>query len=219
MHNLQIMGLVYGSGIIERYNLTASTSLVLMALCFHYNVKRNDSFPSQELIASKTNLSKSSLVRAIKQLLQAGLILKTKNKYGNLYKFTQKFFDELNLTPDTIQNENYENSKRNLHDNKENNNIKNKTILNKNTSLFKPLNKVSGVINRLEYKGLRTNSNHAQIEHMLKYQYWKHIPSGKTLKALPDVGTHLLIKYHKTENLIQFLESGLIDRIENFKAG
>lgn len=56
-----------------------------------------------------------------------------------------------------------------------------------------------------------------QIEQMLKYQFWKHIPTGKIYKTIPDIGNHLLIRYHKDAQMVEFLEYNLTDKLENFQ--
>lgn len=55
-----------------------------------------------------------------------------------------------------------------------------------------------------------------QIEQMLEYQYWKHLPTGKIYAVKPDIGIHLLIRYHKNLNMVEFLEHQLIDKLDNF---
>ena len=74
----------------------------------------------------------------------------------------------------------------------------------------------SGVINHPEIKTSLSTSEHDHIKQMLKHKYWRHVPSGKVLQVKPDVGTHLLIRYHSNENMVEFLESGLIDRLDRF---
>jgi predicted transcriptional regulator len=54
------------------------------------------------------------------------------------------------------------------------------------------------------------------INQMLKYKHWRHIPTGKILQALPDVGTHLLVKYWKDEEMVTFIENGFTDKIIKF---
>lgn len=61
-------------------------------------------------------------------------------------------------------------------------------------------------------------SEPSQIKSMLKNKYWRHIPSGKVLQVLPDVGKHLLIKYYKDENMVLFYYNGLIDKLNCFEA-
>ena len=51
---------------------------------------------------------------------------------------------------------------------------------------------------------------------MLKHKYWKHVPSGNVLKVKPDIGNHLLIRYYGKENMVEFIESGLIDNLNKF---
>ena len=94
--------------------------------------------------------------------------------------------------------------------------VENKNPVNKGAYLRTLLLTPDGFIhenNKIDLKA----SESSMIESMLKYQYWKHIPSSKTLKVKPDIGQHLLIKYHKQENMVMFLENGLIDKLENFE--
>ncbi|MGD9581329.1 MAG: helix-turn-helix domain-containing protein [Vampirovibrionia bacterium] len=187
--NTKLMSLIYSSAIGERFKLSNSTLIVLFALCFHYNGNRNDSFPGQQLISSKTGLSISSIKRAIKELLQCGLILKSRNRYGNLYKFTQKFFDELNLTSEIAQNKSSKRFKKTPSCNEQTNNIN----LNKN------------------------NSFSIKLNHLMQFKYWKHKNTGQIYQIKPDIGTHLLIKIDMNNKQIFFNEHNLFDSIENFE--
>lgn len=72
--------------------------------------------------------------------------------------------------------------------------------------------------NHLEIKQLKISSDSEQIKQMLKHQYWKHLPTGKICKVKPDMGIHLLIRYHKNEKMVEFLESGLCDQLDNFES-
>jgi predicted transcriptional regulator len=81
---------------------------------------------------------------------------------------------------------------------------------------FRSLINMPGVLNPEKINSSSGCSEEPQINKMLKYKYWQHIPSGKILKALPDVGTHILIKYYKTENMVMFPEAGICDVLEHF---
>ncbi|MGD9581781.1 MAG: helix-turn-helix domain-containing protein [Vampirovibrionia bacterium] len=65
---------------------------------------------------------------------------------------------------------------------------------------------------------LEISLEYTQIKQMIKQQYWKHIPTNKVLKVKPDIGSHLLIRYYKNENMVEFIECGLIDKLENFES-
>lgn len=60
-------------------------------------------------------------------------------------------------------------------------------------------------------------SDQTLIKQMLEHQYWQHIPTGKVLRVKPDVGDHILIKYYKQDNLVQFIEDTFCDILTNFK--
>lgn len=81
---------------------------------------------------------------------------------------------------------------------------------------FRSLLNLPGVILPDENKVDSKASKEPVINQMLKSKYWQHIPSGKKVQVKPDIGQHLLIKYHKAENMVTFLEIGLTDKIENF---
>lgn len=55
------------------------------------------------------------------------------------------------------------------------------------------------------------------IELMLKYKYWRHIPTQRIYIALPDVGSHILIRYNAKENKVTFIENDFTDRLDNFE--
>lgn len=105
--NTHLMGLIYNSGISKHLDLSNPAIIVLNSLAFHFNTRRKDMFPTQELIASKTNLSTSSIKRGLNELLVKGVIIKTKKSKSstNLYKFTQKFFELVNLNCTIVQND------------------------------------------------------------------------------------------------------------------
>lgn len=98
-------------------NLTAVTKLVLIELSTHYNEAENGAvvFPSLEYIAETIDQSLTSVKQAVKDLINAGLIIKTKrsNVKGNFnkYLFTSKITglkspDRINYSCDTIKVQN-----------------------------------------------------------------------------------------------------------------
>lgn len=72
-------------------NLTAVTKLVLIELSTHYNEAENGAvvFPSLEYIAETIGQSLTSVKQAVRDLINAGLIIKTKrsNVKGNFNKY------------------------------------------------------------------------------------------------------------------------------------
>lgn len=94
--------------------------------------------------------------------------------------------------------------------------VENKNPKNKGAYLRSLLN-LSNDFTYPETKTLVSSLEHSKIEQMLKYQFWKHIPTGKKYKIAPDIGNHLLIRYHKEANMVEFLEYELIDKLENFQ--
>ena len=75
---------------IGKYNLTATAKLVLILLTTHYNESKNGNvvFPSMPYIAETLGIGLTATKKAIKDLIEQGLILKSKrNKVrGNLNK-------------------------------------------------------------------------------------------------------------------------------------
>ena len=94
--------------------------------------------------------------------------------------------------------------------------VENKNPHNKGAYLRALLNTPGNISTDYEKSSSRP-SEQPLIKRMLKHQYWKHIPSGQTLKVKPDIGEHLLIRYYSAENLIEFFENGLTDSLFNFK--
>lgn len=76
---------------IGKYNLTATAKLVLILLTTHYNEPKNGNvvFPSMPYIAETLGIGLTATKKAIKDLIEEGLILKSKrNKVrGNLNKY------------------------------------------------------------------------------------------------------------------------------------
>ena len=74
---------------LSQFKLTPTAKLVLLELSSFYNPKKVDMFPKQKTLAKKLGISERSVVRAIQELLNEGLIL-VECKYTNHYKFTSK---------------------------------------------------------------------------------------------------------------------------------
>lgn len=74
---------------LQQFNITPSAKLVLLYLSTCYNPNKSDIYPKQKTIANKIGISERSTVRAINELVKAGLILKVCN-YTNRYKITSK---------------------------------------------------------------------------------------------------------------------------------
>ena len=56
--------------------IPANAKLVLFALIYHANRKTGEAFPSWELLASETGLSRSSISRSLGRMVKAGLVTK-----------------------------------------------------------------------------------------------------------------------------------------------
>ncbi|MEW5820863.1 MAG: helix-turn-helix domain-containing protein [Cyanobacteriota bacterium] len=68
-------------------------------------------------------------------------------------------------------------------------------------------------INNYEFK---EEKEEQKINKMVKFKFWKHIPSNKVLQVLPDVGTHILIQFNSSTNTVSFIEENLSDILDNF---
>lgn len=98
---------------LSQFDVTPTAKLVLLELSAFYNPKKADVYPKQKKLAEKIGVSERSIVRAIQELVKAGLIL-IESKYTNHYVFTSKigflpsqneyFFDPDNMSDDLGQN-------------------------------------------------------------------------------------------------------------------
>ena len=90
---------------LSQYDITPTAKLVLLLLTDCYNPKHADVFPKQKTIAEKLGISDRSVVRAIQELVTAGLIL-IECKNTNRYILTDKLsiLDRQNdtFTPDNL---------------------------------------------------------------------------------------------------------------------
>jgi DNA-binding Lrp family transcriptional regulator len=109
---------------LQQFKLTPTAKLVLLELSSFYNPKKADMFPKQKTLAKKIGISERSVVRAIQELLNEGLIM-VECKYTNHYKFTSrivaqqpenKIFSNENMSEDLGQNDNKLNDKLAQHE-------------------------------------------------------------------------------------------------------
>ncbi len=110
---------------LSQFSITPTAKLVLMYLAGCFNPQKKDIFPKQKTIAQKIGVSERSVVRAICELVKAGLIL-IECKYTNRYKFTPYFLSSLGIShfslhfdemsDKTSQNGNCINDKMSAHD-------------------------------------------------------------------------------------------------------
>lgn len=55
------------------------------------------------------------------------------------------------------------------------------------------------------------------INEMLKFQYWKHLPTNKIIKIKPDIGNHINLNYDSKTQMVIIHKENIIDKLENFK--
>ena len=89
---------IYFNEIAQKFNLKQSPLLVLIGMANHYNPNKFIIFPRQDYLAKNLNMSEATVVRAVKELSDKGLILKSRKRSGNIYKFTNLFFQSVNLS-------------------------------------------------------------------------------------------------------------------------
>ena len=89
---------------LSQYEITPVAKLVLLYLTTCYNPKHADVFPKQKTIADKIGVSERSVIRAIQELVKAGLIL-IECKHTNRYKLIQNTTSQLSQTDKLSQNE------------------------------------------------------------------------------------------------------------------
>ena len=110
---------------LQQFEITPTAKLVLLYLSSCYNPKKADMFPKQKTIAAKIGVSERSVVRAVSELIQAGLII-VECKYSNRYKFTsrivaeqpqnEKNFEQENMSDKDSQNVIQQDDKMSEHD-------------------------------------------------------------------------------------------------------
>ena len=89
---------------LNRFDLSPTAKLVLLALVDCYNPRTEEIFPKQKTIAEQLGISVSSVIRAIKELAHAQIVI-YETKSTNRYKLTPTFFTLVKLTAASSQNE------------------------------------------------------------------------------------------------------------------
>ena len=100
---------------LSQFNLKPTTKLVLLYLSGCYNPKHADVFPKQKTIALQMGISEASVIRAIQELHEEGLII-SERKYTNRYRFTSRILNLGGLVEDfseanKMQVKNYQNER------------------------------------------------------------------------------------------------------------
>lgn len=159
---------------LSQFEITPTAKLVLLYLSSCYNPKKTDMFPKQKTIALKIGISERSVVRAICELIKAGLII-AECKYTNRYKFTskiaeklrigEKFFAPDNLSENECQNDVLEDDKLSLH---------------KHEPTSEPINKPASVE---EYKLLKQYALEHKARNINAYVNWLK-SSGKAKEII-----------------------------------
>lgn len=78
---------------LSQFDVSPIAKLVLLELSACYNPKKVDVFPKQKTLAKKIGVSERSIIRAVQELVKAGVIL-IESKYTNHYIFTSKIVCE-----------------------------------------------------------------------------------------------------------------------------
>lgn len=102
---------------LSQFNLKPTTKLVLLYLCDCYNPRHGEMFPKQSTIASKLGISEVSVIRAVQELHEEGLLI-SERKYTNRYKFTSRIVSEhpIKKIDNNIQKDSSEPIKKIAHD-------------------------------------------------------------------------------------------------------
>ena len=88
---------------LNKFDLSPTAKLVLLALIDCYNPRKEEIYPKQKTIADDLGISDRSVTRAIKEITDAGLLI-YERKYQNRYKMTPVFFGLLSLKVDPSNN-------------------------------------------------------------------------------------------------------------------
>ena len=78
---------------LQQFNLKPTTKLVLLYLAGCYNPKHADVFPKQKTIALQMGISERSVISAIQELHEEGLVI-SERKYTNRYRFTARILNQ-----------------------------------------------------------------------------------------------------------------------------
>lgn len=98
--NFDLMSAIKKTRIAKAFNLKTTTFAVLDCLCDCYNYRNGVVFPSIETLAEEINASEKTASRAIQELIEKRLIIKTKKGKKNIYCFTNIFWDFIKIQAD-----------------------------------------------------------------------------------------------------------------------
>lgn len=87
---------------LSQFDVTPTAKLVLIYLSGCYNADNVDMYPRQKIMAERLGISERSVIRAVQELIKAGLIL-VECKFSNRYKFTSKIFCDEIMSPKKCQ--------------------------------------------------------------------------------------------------------------------
>lgn len=104
LNNIQILIATYNLNMFKLYDLSNSEITVFLGLLMHYNHNSGLTFPSQELLAQKLNMSTRSVIRAIKTLIEKNLIEKDTSNNHNIYVLTDSYINHLSDSTSLGQN-------------------------------------------------------------------------------------------------------------------
>lgn len=88
----QVQLLNYLLNNLSQFKLKPTTKLVLLYLAGCYNPEHVDVFPKQKTIALQMGISERSVISAIQELHEKGLVI-SERKYTNRYKFTSRILN------------------------------------------------------------------------------------------------------------------------------
>lgn len=184
---------------LNKFEITPTAKLVLLYLSSCYNPKKADMFPKQKTIAAKIGVSERSVVRAVSELIKAGLIL-VECKYSNRYQFgsniaiwsekSNKIFVSDNLSDDIGQNDAKQDDKMSSHEHEPMNEQKKEPVNVENYKILK---------NYAEQKGAKNVKAYIEALHR----------NGSA--------QNILTQYKEKRTADKFFEKQIAETIENNK--
>ena len=187
--------------------LSHSEYRLMTVLIGHWNKEQKRAFPSVKTLSKLCCMSNSTVSKNLNKLNKLGLVFVTKNKSRNNYYLNEKLLlsEKTSVTPcgnESVtpwSNLTKERTKEKI--------TPNHFFKQKKSEPYKTTWKDRNVQNR---------PANIKLKQLSKSKFVIHKPSGKKIKALPDVGSHLLFKYHQESNLVEFFESNVTDYLDHF---
>ena len=99
INSFELNKLITFSNLFSKITITLSSKLVLRCLADFWNANSGYTYPKQSTIQKCTGLSHVSVIAAIKELEEQGLIYTSREDKRIKYYFTLKFFTYLDGTP------------------------------------------------------------------------------------------------------------------------